>query len=153
VSTRQMHILGRAGSSPDLNTVNGDTQIATVGVATEEYHDDETVWVNVVAFGQSAEFLANYCTKGDFVFAQGRPQIDKWTGDDGETRVKLELVADDISVPKLRDSGDGGGKRAGGGGGGVPSGEGDDYSDDSFDNSDIPFAHDAAIEQSWDTMT
>lgn len=134
MSYRQAQILGRAGGQPDTRTVNDGTPMASVSVATETYRDDETVWVTVVAFGQTAKFLADYCGKGDYVFASGRPQIDTWESK-GEKQVKFELVADDVKVPKLSGGGGSGGKSAGGGGQPPPS----DPAGEPFDDSEIPF--------------
>lgn len=132
MSFRKMQILGRAGSDAQLRTTDGGTDVASVSVATEEYHDDETVWASVVAFGQRAQFLADYCSKGDYVFAEGRPQIDEWEGDNG-TRCKLEVVADTVKVPKLeRGSGGGGGQQTG-----PPAPQ--EPRDDSFSDENIPF--------------
>jgi single-strand DNA-binding protein len=102
-SARQMTILGRAGKAPDLRQTQGGTSVTSVSVATELYDDDQTVWVSVTAWGQTAEYVAEYCDKGDYVYAQGTPSLDEWEGN-----VELELDADEVTLPNVG-GGSGGG--------------------------------------------
>jgi len=135
MTARRGYIIGNVGSAPDLRETQSGTSVASVRVATEEYYDDETQWVKVVIFGKSAESLAEYAGKGDTIHARGRFGINQWTGNDGETRADIELVADDFSFV----SSGGGGSQGGQDGPGPAPQSGGDGADEPFDSSEIPF--------------
>jgi single-strand DNA-binding protein len=64
-----------------------------------------------VAWGQQAEFAAEYLRKGAKVFVEGRIQTRQWEGQDGQKRYTTELVANTIQNLERRprdDAGDGG---------------------------------------------
>ena len=57
---------------------------------------EETEWFRVVAWGQQAEFAAEYLRKGSKVYVEGRIQTRQWEGQDGQKRYTTELVANTI---------------------------------------------------------
>jgi single-strand DNA-binding protein len=120
---RKTIILGYLGSAPQLNTTDSGTSVTSARVGTQTQRDEDTVWVNVVAFGQPAEFLAEYGEKGKVIYAEGRVQLDTWTDDDGNQRSSLEVVADEINLPRQ----------------GQNSGPAPGPSDDAPNDDDIPF--------------
>ena len=66
----KIQIIGRFGKDPEMSFKgqNGDVAVTKVSVAAERKRDKETVdWFNVVAFGQTAEFINQY---GMFAFKQ-----------------------------------------------------------------------------------
>jgi len=131
MSIRQATILGRAGSAADVNETGDGTKVASVSVATENYHDDEAVWVSVTAFGGSAKYLAKAVDKGDYVYASGTLELDEW-GDNAQ----LKVIADKLKV--MNKGGSSGGTVTSGGGG-------DNYEsppEESLDDSEIPFRSD-----------
>src|SRR5205085_2766227 len=72
---------------------------------------EETEWFRVVAWGQQAEFAAEYLRKGAKVFVEGRIQTRQWEGQDGQKRYTTELVANTIQNLERRprdDDGEGG---------------------------------------------
>jgi single-strand DNA-binding protein len=66
---------------------------------------EETEWFRVVAWGQQAEFAAEYLRKGHKVFIEGRLQTRQWEGQDGQKRYTTELVANQVTSldPRPRD--------------------------------------------------
>ena len=52
-----------------------------------------TQWVTVVAFGDRAQQLAGHLHKGDRVNAEGRLNLDTWTGKDGKERTGIKVAA------------------------------------------------------------
>src|SRR5205085_9989265 len=72
---------------------------------------EETEWFRVVAWGQQAEFAAEYLRKGAKVYVEGRIQARQWEGQDGQKRYTTELVANTIQNLERRpreDATDGG---------------------------------------------
>jgi single-strand DNA-binding protein len=94
---------------------------------------------NIVAWGQTAEYVANYLTKGRLVAVDGRLQARKYTTQEGQNREVVEIVAESVQgLDRPRDE-EGGGRPMGGArtGGNAPAGN-IAPSDDEFD----PFSDD-----------
>lgn len=60
--------------------------------------DDGDVLVNVIAFGQAGETLGALGA-GDSLSVTGRAKLNHWTGNDGQKRHGLSLVADGVLTP------------------------------------------------------
>lgn len=61
-----------------------------------EYESD---FINAVVFGKSAEFMINYCQKGDKIMIEGALRNNKYTDKNGDTKYienvyvkKIELI-------------------------------------------------------------
>jgi len=65
-------------------------------VAPNAQGERETDWIDIVAWRQTAEFAANYLSKGRLIAVDGRLQIRSWTAQDGTKRKSAEVVADDL---------------------------------------------------------
>jgi single-strand DNA-binding protein len=99
--------------------------VVSVSLATNEREKQGDAWVDVtewhyiVAFGRTAELMAERCRKGDPVLVDGRMKTRKWQGQDGNERQRTEVVASDVrflaKMPSER-----GEMPPGGGGGEMP---------------------------------
>jgi len=67
---------GRLGGDPEVNEASG-TKVANFSIATENGRGDGTHWIDVAAWGQQAEFAAEYFSKGDGVEVYGEGEIDE----------------------------------------------------------------------------
>jgi len=92
-------IYGRLAKDPQSRTTatGKPMTIATLAVdATPNNADaEETLWVSVLAFGRQAEALERH-RKGEMVAVTGRLTQSRWTGQDGQERTSLNLIADTI---------------------------------------------------------
>ncbi len=127
-----------------------------------------TDWIDVVAWRQTGEFVSRYFTKGRMAVVEGRLQMRDWTDKDGNKRTSAEVVADNVYFGDSKRDSDGGGSyspgyRQGGfgqegsysqqpaprsdsyGGGdalsgyGAPPADGDNFSELTTDEGDLPF--------------
>ena len=123
-----------------------------------------TDWIDVVAWRQTGEFVSRYFTKGRMAVVEGRLQMRDWTDKDGNKRTSAEVVADNVYFGDSKRDGDGGGSyspsyRQGGGysqdggssrsdsyssgdalsGFGAPPADGDQFSELSTDDGNLPF--------------
>lgn len=57
---------------------------------------EEVTFVEVEAWGRTAELVGQYCTKGRAVFVEGRLKLDQWQDKDGQNRQRLKVVADSV---------------------------------------------------------
>ncbi len=67
--------------------------------------DSPTLWIDLVAFGDNAAWLAR-CAKGDRVSAIGTLKLNRWTGKDGAEKECLQLVVDNMlcNAPKPKNA-------------------------------------------------
>lgn len=124
--------LGRLGQDPDLQYTPGGTELLKLGLAVngrrkvnDEWVDD-TTWVNLTAFGRTAENIAQYSNKGDMLLIEAQYQKQKYTDSAGDEKVGHDFIVREWKVVA----------RVGGGG---ASEEADDVSDESDDEETLPF--------------
>jgi len=84
--------------------------------------EDQPNYIDVSMFGDRAERLQQYLTKGTHIGVDGRLRWREWEANDGSKRSAIDIVADDIEFLGGRD--DSGGS-TGSGGGGTAFGESD----------------------------
>jgi single-strand DNA-binding protein len=63
---------------------------------TKEGGEKETDFIDIVAFGGTADHLAKWFTKGKMIIVSGRLQIRNWTDKEGNKRRNAEVVADSV---------------------------------------------------------
>ena len=93
-------IMGRLTADPELRKTGGGTSVTTFTLACErDFKTDgekQTDWPDVVAWSNTAEYLAKYGSKGRMVAINGRLQTRRWTDKDGNKRNAVEIVADNV---------------------------------------------------------
>ncbi|TVR73175.1 MAG: single-stranded DNA-binding protein [Sphaerobacteraceae bacterium] len=97
------HIIGNIGQEPEMRFSQSGTAVTNFTVAVnrtprnqqggEEVPPD---WYRIVCFGQLAEMADKYYSKGNRVYVEGRLQINRFTGNDGQERQSVEIVANEI---------------------------------------------------------
>jgi len=102
VSVNKVMIIGRITRDPEVRYTQGGSAVANFGVALNRTYKvkdelkEETTFVDVCAWGKTAEFVNKYFNKGKNIFIEGRLNMREWEGQDGMKRSKLEVVADNI---------------------------------------------------------
>ncbi|MBU6214838.1 single-stranded DNA-binding protein [Patescibacteria group bacterium] len=143
----KVFLYGNLTRDPELKALPSGSNVVSFGLATNRTYKDKngakqeaTEFHNIVAFGRTADVIAQYCKKGRPIFIEGRLQTRSW--DDKETGKKnyrTEIVADTFQF------GADGGKGASTAGGAhedqpAPSeGEAIKYPDEEINPEDIPF--------------
>ncbi len=94
-------LVGRMVADPELKYTPSGVAVCSLRIAVDrrfksEGGERQTDWIDVVAWRQSAEFAANYLTKGRLIGVQGRLQTRSWVQQDGQKRSKMEVVADNL---------------------------------------------------------
>lgn len=102
-----MTVVGNLTGEPELRFTSGGAAMLTGSVADNRRYQvngewqEETSYINFVAWRELAENAAASLTKGARVIITGRLQQRDWTDKDGNTRKSYDLVADEIA-PSLR---------------------------------------------------
>ena len=129
------HIIGNIGQDPEMRFSQNGTAVTTFSVAVnrqprsqrEQGNEEPPDWYRVVCFGQLAETADQYYSKGNKVYVEGRLQINRFTGNDGQERQSVEILASELMNLTPRQDGPGMDQQSGGG----------QQSDDELD--DLPF--------------
>ena len=86
---------------PELRKLPSGKSVASVSVAcdrdfSKEGGEKETDFIDIVAFGATADHIAKWFTKGKMVIVSGRLQIRTWTDKENNKRRNAEVVADSV---------------------------------------------------------
>ena len=92
-------LMGRLTRDPELRRTQSGTAVTSFSLAVDrdfksQNGDKETDFIDVVVWGKTAEFAANYFTKGRMAIVEGRLQARNWQDKDGNKRKTTEVVAD-----------------------------------------------------------
>ena len=113
-------LVGRLVADPELKYTPSGVAVCQLRLAVDrrfksESGERESDFFDVVAWRQSAEFAANYLTKGRLVAVNGKLQQRSWVQQDGQKRSKVEVVADSITgLDRPKDSSGAGAQQAAG---------------------------------------
>ncbi len=102
MSYNKVILLGNLVRDPEMRVTPKGTAICQFGLAlNHKYKTDtgeqreEVTFVDLEAWGKTAENIAKYCTKGKPLMVEGRLKLDTW--DDkttGQKRSKLKVVVE-----------------------------------------------------------
>jgi single-strand DNA-binding protein len=106
-SFNKVILMGNLTRDPELRYTPSGSAVANFGLAVNRKYkqDDElkedTCFVDIAVFGRQAETCSEYLNKGSLVLIDGRLNYRKWETEDGQTRNKLDVVANNVQfMPK-----------------------------------------------------
>ena len=101
-------IIGNLTRNPELKHSKNGTAVTGITIANNRKYKEkqETVFIDAVAFGKTAEFINNYFTKGSPILIEGHLTLDSWVGKDGVKRQKHKIVIEkaEFTGTKKQDS-------------------------------------------------
>jgi single-strand DNA-binding protein len=92
----KVFLMGRLTKDPEIRT--GNTQVARYTLAIDRRFsnsEEKTDFINIVAFGKSAEFAEKYLKKGMKVLVTGRIQTGSYTDKDNKKVYTTDIVVED----------------------------------------------------------
>ena len=119
-------LIGRLTRDPELRTTNTGKSVVSFSIAVQKRikpqnpNDPDADFFRVTAWGQTAEFVSNYMSKGRLVAVDGRLESRKFVDNTGANREVIEVVADNVNGldrPRDDSGGDNSGHSAGAGAG------------------------------------
>ena len=156
-------LVGNLGRDPELRRLESGTAVAQFSIATNEsYKDregnwrDQTEWHEIVVWRQLAERAEQQLRKGMLIYLEGKLTTRSWQDKEGNPRKTTEVVGSYLRILNRREEGQGGGgsgarptqaspaaapsganaeDTVGGADAGAPTGN----TDNSTDESDLPF--------------
>lgn len=108
-------LIGRLVRDPELKYTPGTgTAVATFSIAVDRRFSKngqkEADFIRIVAWGKTAELVAQYMSKGRKIGVSGRIQTNSYETKDGEKRTSFDVVAEEVEFLD-RASGNGSGTR------------------------------------------
>ncbi|XLQ20720.1 MAG: single-stranded DNA-binding protein [Candidatus Moraniibacteriota bacterium] len=113
-------VVGRLTRDPEKRTTQTGQSITNFSVATSSkwkgqdgQQNEKTEFHNVIAWGKRGEVIAQYMTKGQEIYVEGRLETSSWDDKDtGKKMYRTEIVMENFEF----------GAKAGAGGGGQQGG-------------------------------
>ena len=104
MSINRVNISGNLTRDPELRSTAGGTQILSFGVAVNDRRrnaqtgewEDVPNFIDCVVFGQRADALSRFLSKGSKVAIEGKLRYSTWETREGQRRSKLEVVVDEV---------------------------------------------------------
>ena len=95
-------LMGNLTRDPELRYTSSNTAVANLGMAVNRTWFDknanekkqETTFLDLEAWGKTAEVLNQYLRKGRPLYVEGRLKLEQWTDKDGGNRSKLKVVVE-----------------------------------------------------------
>lgn len=100
----KVFLYGNLTRDPELKALPSGSQVANFGLATNRTYKDKngakqeaTEFHNIVAFGRTAEIVAQYCKKGRPLFVEGRITTRSWDDkESGKKNYRTEIVVENF---------------------------------------------------------
>ena len=138
-------IMGRLTRDPELRRTASSTAVAGFTLAVDrdfksQNGEKSTDFIDVVAWRNTAEFVAKYFTKGRMAVVEGRLQIRDWKDKNGNNRRSAEVVAENVYFgDSKRDGAPAGDYAAPMGGYAAPVSTTSSFSEIEDEDGDLPF--------------
>ena len=113
--TNTVVLTGNLTRDPELRYTPKGVAVANIGLASNRKYrqgddlKDEVCFVDVTAFGTTAEAVAKYLDKGRKVLVEGRLRFKSWETEVGQRRSKVDVIAERVNfLPQAGQNGSGG---------------------------------------------
>lgn len=101
MALNRITLQGRITKDIELRHTNSGKAVTTITLAVDRDRKDQdgnrgVDFIDVVAWGGTAEFLHNYFGKGRMAVVDGRLELRDWTDKNGNNRRSAQVVADSV---------------------------------------------------------
>lgn len=94
-------LTGRLTAAPELRQTPSQKFVCNFQLAVQRKYnknaEQETDFISVEAWGNDANFVAKYFSKGDLIDIVGQLSTSRWTDDDGKKHSKTFVITTSIS--------------------------------------------------------
>lgn len=102
-------IIGRLAASPELKATSSGKSVCSFRIANDSGYKDasgqsQTNWLDVTAWGKTAEFVCKYFSKGALIAIDGRLQTRQYQDKNGQDRTATEIVAQNVNFCGSKES-------------------------------------------------
>ncbi len=110
-SLNKAQLIGRLGQDPEIRTINNETKVANLSIATSDRYKDangewqeKTEWHRVVVWGKKADVVEKYTKKGSLIYLEGPMETNKWQDKNGVDRYTTQIKALNITLLESKGS-------------------------------------------------
>lgn len=93
-------LTGRLTATPELKTTPNGVSVCSFSIAVNRPYrqgeEQQTDFINIVAWRQTAEFISRNFIKGSMIGIEGAIQTRKYQDKDGNNRTVFEVVANNV---------------------------------------------------------
>lgn len=94
-------LIGRLTKDIELKTTQSNVKVANFTLAVnrrfvKEGQEQTADFINIIAWGKTAEFCDKYFSKGQQIGISGRIQTRTWDDDEGKKHYVTEVVAEEV---------------------------------------------------------
>lgn len=115
MSINRVVISGNLTRDPEVRTTQSGMPVMSIGVAVNDRRrnsqtgewEDHANYIDCTMFGNRAQNVSQYLSKGSKVTLEGKLRWSQWERD-GQKRSKIEVIIDDLDFASPRGSGQGG---------------------------------------------
>jgi single-strand DNA-binding protein len=103
VAINKVMIAGGLTRDPELRNLRADKSVVSFSIAINRKYraadgtpKEEVTFVDVEAWGRTAELVAQHLAKGSSCFVEGRLRLDSWEDKSGAKRSRMKVLADNV---------------------------------------------------------
>ena len=100
-----VQLVGNVGQDPEIKNLEGGKKVASFSIATSDSYKNEkgekveqTEWHRIVAWGNSAEIIEKYVTKGKQIGVVGKLTHRTYDDKDGIKRNITEILVNEVML-------------------------------------------------------
>ena len=90
---RSVTLIGRVGADASVEKSKNGKEFVKFSIATQEYNEKETVWMNVISFNQDIIKMASYYKKGSLLTVIGDLKVNKFVNKENIPVTSLDVLA------------------------------------------------------------
>lgn len=101
----RVQLIGNLGTAPEIKTLEGGKKMAKLVIATNETYKNqkgekitETIWHNLTAWGNQAEFAEKFLEKGSEIAIEGKLKNNNYTDKDGIKRYVTNIEVNEFMM-------------------------------------------------------
>jgi single-strand DNA-binding protein len=98
-------LIGNVGSTPEIKTLDGGTQVANFSMATTENYIkkdgtkvQDTTWHRIEVWNGIAKVVEKFIQKGDRLCIEGKIIVQEWTAEDGTKRNSVKIRVERLEL-------------------------------------------------------
>lgn len=100
-SFNKVILIGNLTAAPELKKTTSGVSVTSFSIAVNRRFakdgQQQTDFINIVAWRQTAEFVARYFNKGKPILVCGQLQTRSWTDQNGQKHYATEVVAEEAA--------------------------------------------------------
>lgn len=102
-------VMGRLSRDPELRQTTTGKNVCSFSIACDRGRkgpngQNQTDWLDIVAWDRTAEFVCRYFQKGQLIVVDGRLQTRQYQDKNGQTRTATEIVAQNVNFAGSKES-------------------------------------------------